>query len=156
MTSGGISESVPPVRDAQGNFDSRNIVELVASEIHPSFFPDFLSVSSSDILRVQSDGIVQNPLEIGANDDALYINDVNDVACMNEKCNKRISVAGQEWSVGRPGNRPIGAREAARNSQTCLGPYATHATVQPHTGRNTHEDPALSRQLPRLRDQHLI
>ena len=69
----------------------------------------------------------------------------------SETCNKRISNAGQEWSAGRPGNRPIGAREAARNSETCLGPYATR-TVQPHTGCNTREDQASSRR-PRKEDQ---
>ena len=59
--------------------------------------------------------------------------DVNDVACTDSQCNKRISVAGQEWSAGRPGNRPIGASGAARNTETCLGPYANRDTVQPHT-----------------------
>ena len=85
------------------------------SENEPTFF-DSLSVQSSDILRVQSGDNVQNLLETGVTvDDALYISDVNDVACTDGNCNKRISVAGQEWSAGRPGNRPIGASDAARN-----------------------------------------
>ena len=56
---------------------------------------------------------------------------------------------------GRRGDRtidPTGAREAARNSETCLGPYAT-CTVQPHTGCNTREDQASSRRLPH-RENH--
>ena len=93
-------------------------------ENEPTFF-NSLSVSSSDILRVQSGDNVQNSLEIGVVDDALYGMDVKEVACTTDICNKRISVAGQEWLAGRPGNRPIGAREAARNTETCLGPYAT-------------------------------
>ena len=73
------------------------------------------------------------------NDDAMYSNDVNDVACTDSQCNKRISVVGQEWSAGRRGNRPIGAKEGARNTEMCLGPYATHDTVHPHTGHNTRD-----------------
>ena len=109
-----------------------------------------------DILESQSGGVVQNLLETGVvSDDALYISNVHDVACTDSKCNKRISVVGQEWSAGRPGNRPIGAREAAQNTQTCLGPYATRNTVQPHTGHNTREDQASSRRLPRKEDQDI-
>ena len=108
------------------------------SENEPTFFHS-LSVSAPDILRVQSGGPVQLLLESGAVvDDALYISDVNDVACTDDICNKRISCAGQEWSAGRPGNRPIGASDAARNSETCLGPYchprdstATHGPQHP-------------------------
>ena len=112
-----------------------------------------LSVSAPDILDSQSGGIVSNLLNSGVvEDNALYVSNVNDVACTDDICNKRISCAGQEWSAGRPGNRPIGASDAARNSETCLGPYATRETVQPHTGHNTREIEASSRQ-PRPRDQ---
>ena len=48
------------------------------------------------------------------NDDALYYNGLNEVACTNDQCNKRVSNAGQEWLAGQPGNRPIGTREAAQ------------------------------------------
>ena len=124
----------------QGILFSEGVAEdLVPIEIEnePTFF-NSLSVSAPDILRVQSGGPVQNLLEIGAvTDDALYISNLNDVACTDGKCYKRISCAGQEWSAGRPGNRPTGASEAARNTETCLGPYATRETVQPHTGHNT-------------------
>ena len=68
-------------------------------------------------------------LRIGDLNDVMYTSDVNEVTCTNPNCNKRISNAGQEWSVGRPGNRPIGAREAARNSDTCLAPYAARDCV---------------------------
>ena len=104
-------------------------MEPVASRNEPTFFPYSLSVSPLDILESESGGNVQNELETGDCDDVLYISSVTDVACTISKCYKRISVAGQEWSAGRPGNRPIGAREAARNAQTCLGPYATCDTV---------------------------
>ena len=143
VISGGIFETVPPVRDAQGNFDSRNVVEPVASDIHPLFFPNSLSVSPLDILELQSNGNVQNLLGIGvAIDDALYSINVNNVAYTDGTCNKRISdagperlagrpgrtpsrrelacgktiedsCAGQDWSAGRPGNRPFGASSAA-------------------------------------------
>ena len=93
-------------------------------------------------------------LENGVVDDAMYSSDVNDVSCTNEPCNKRIScagpersagrpghtpircelacrktiedrVAGQDWSVGRTGNRPFGASIAACPSSltACIGPY---------------------------------
>ena len=75
-------------------------------ENETTFFPHSLSVSTLDILELQPGGNVQNQLEIGANDDALYINTINDVACTDGICNKRISNAGHEWSAGRPDNRP--------------------------------------------------
>ena len=117
--------------------DAVNYSPLPIVENQTTFFPHSLSVSALDVLESQSGGNVQNLLEIGVVDDAMYNNDVNEVACTLENCNKRISVAGQEWSAGRPGNRPRGAREAAQNTQTCLGPYATRDTVQPHMGHNT-------------------
>ena len=52
-----------------------------------------------------------------------------------------------------PGNRPIGARDAAQNTQTCLGPSGTCASVQPHTGHNTHDSKQASSRLPRQEDQ---
>ena len=79
----------------------------------------------------------------------MYHTDVSEVACTLEKCNKRICCAGPEWSVGRLGNRPIGASEAARNSEMCLGPYATRTAVQPHTGCNTREEDQASSRRPR-------
>ena len=134
----------------QGNDAVNDTPPIVEKD--PTFF-NSLSVSSSDILRVQSGDNVQNLLETGvAIDDALYSMNVNDVACTEDTCNKRISVAGQEWSAGRPGNRPIGAREAARNTETCLGPYATRETIQPHTGHNT-RGPRQASSRPRSEDQ---
>ena len=112
-------------------------------ENETTFIPDSLSVSAPDILDSQSGGIVSKLLGTSAVDnDALYISDVKDVACMDDKCNKRISDAGpersagrpghtpsrrllaceqtiedsragQDWSAGRPGNRPFGASSAA-------------------------------------------
>ena len=103
----GIIQTVPPVRDAQGIFDSGDCVEPVASGNRHSFFPYSLSVSTPDILESQSGGHVQNLLGTGVvSDDAVYISNVNDVACMNVPCNKRISDAGPERSAGRPGHTP--------------------------------------------------
>ena len=108
LSSGGIFDIVPPVGDAQGILNSGDCVEPVASRIRHSFFPNSLSVSPPDILKSQSGGVVQNLLEPGAvdDDDALYISDVNDVACTEGNCNKRISDAGPERSAGRPGHTP--------------------------------------------------
>ena len=92
-------------------------MEPVSARLHPTFFSHSLFVSPIDILNLQSVGNVSFELETGVNDDVLYIRDVNDGAC-----NKRISCVGPEWSAGRPGNRPIGARDAVRNTETCLGP----------------------------------
>ena len=56
----------------------------------------------------------------------------------NTICNKKISSAGQEWSAGRLGNRPIGARNATCKTKTCLGPYAIGIAIHPHyTGHKT-------------------
>ena len=70
--------------------------------------------------------------------DAIYNESVNYVDCINLNCNKRISYAGQERSAGRPDNRSIGARSAARAPMACLGPYATRVSTTPHrTSPNT-------------------
>ena len=52
------------------------------------------------------------------------------------------SCAGQDWSAGRPGNRPFGASSAAcPSTQTaCIGPYGTAFVQQHHTGPNTREE----------------
>ena len=110
LSNGGIFDIVPLVRDAQGTLNNGDCVEPVASGIRSLFFPDSLSVSPPDILESQSGGVVQNLLETGVvSDDALYSNDVYDVACMDGKYNKRISYVGLERSAGRPGTKPFGA-----------------------------------------------
>ena len=107
LSSEGIFDTVPLVQDVQGTLTSGGIDQPVASASRPQFFLDSLTVSPSDILNVQSGGNVYYLLETGAmSDDAMYSNDVNDVACTNEPCNKRISVAGLERSAGRPGHTP--------------------------------------------------
>ena len=59
-------------------------------------------------------------------------------------CEEHIedSCAGQDWSAGRPGNRPFGARSAACPSAltACSGPYGTASTQLHHTGPNPHEE----------------
>ena len=92
MGNEGILKTVPPGNDAQGIVDSGECVEPVASGIRPQFFPNSLSVSPPNILELQSGEVVQNLLETGVvSDDALYISNLNDVACTDGKCNKRIS-----------------------------------------------------------------
>ena len=129
---------------------------LFHSGLQPTFFSHSLSAYPPDILESQSGGNVHYELETGdVNDDALYIDDLNEVACTNDNlCNKRISTAGQEWSAGRPGNRPIGAKTATHNSEMCLGPYATRNAVQPHTGHNTYEvETSIIKKTPTSEDQ---
>ena len=111
--------------DEQGIAFTSEIEEPNSSRAQLTFFHDSLSVSPTDILSVQSIG--NSNFELGTGDltDAMYYNNVNEVTCTKEICNKRISYAGQDWSAWRRGNRPIGASDAARNSQTCLGPSAT-------------------------------
>ena len=149
----GISNTVPPVRDEQGILTSGDCVEPVSFGNEPTFFPYSLSISPLDILKTQSGGNVQHELETGGLNDAMYYNDVNEVICTEHGiCNKRISCAGQEWSAGRPGNRPIGARNAARNFETCLGPYASRTIQSPHTGHNTRVTIQASSRRPRDQD----
>ena len=153
LSHGGIFNIEPVISDEQGIINSGECVEPVSSRLQPTFFHSYFSASPPDILESRSGGNVHYKLEHGAvNDDALYYGDLNEVAFTIENCNKRISCAGPEWSAGRPGNRPIGARDAARNSETCLGPYATRSSVQPYTGHNTREHEASSRR-PRKEDQ---
>ena len=141
------------MNDEQGIVHSGEFEQSVSSRNERTFFNYSLSVSPIDVLNLQSIGNVNYELETGVDDDALYYNDVNEVICTNAKYNKRISDEGPEWSVGRPGNRPIGARNAARNPQTCLGPYATSAIVQsPHMGHNTHVSIQASSTRPRPED----
>ena len=104
--------------------DSAECVEPVASGIRSKFSPYSLSVSPPDILESQSGGVVQNLLESGVvSDDALYISNVNDVVCTNEKCNKKISYAGLERSAGRPGHTPIKRELACEKNieDSCAG-----------------------------------
>ena len=110
-------------------------VEPVSSRTPPTFFDHSLSVSPTDILSAQSIGNQNFELGTGDCDDGMYISNVNEVDCTNAICNKRISYAGQDWSAGRPGNRPIGASDATRNSQTCLGPSATRTRADNHLTR---------------------
>ena len=107
LSNEGIFHTVSPVQDVQGILINGDIDQPVSFGICPQFFPDSIFVSPSDILNVQFDGNVQNLLGTGAIfDDTMYSTDVNDVACTNETCNKRISYAGPERSAGRPGHTP--------------------------------------------------
>ena len=94
LSNEGILNTVPLVSDEQGIVTSGDCVEPISSGIQPSFFPYSLFVSPPDILELQSGGNVQYELGTGANDDALYYSDLNEVACTNDKCNKRIGVTG--------------------------------------------------------------
>ena len=73
------------------------------------FAQNSFSASSSEILTLQTGEPVHYSLGTSAVlDDAMYEKDVNDVACTNLNCNKRISYAGPERSAGRPAIRPLG------------------------------------------------
>ena len=72
-------------------------------ENETTFF-NSLSVTPVEILHSHSAGNFE--LEIGDFSDAVYENAVKDVACTKDYCNKRISDAGPERSVGRPGHTP--------------------------------------------------
>ena len=151
LLSEGIFETIAHCNnDEQGIASTSEIEELVSSRAQPTFFHDSLSVSSTDILSVQSVG--NSNFELGTGDltDAVYYSNVNEVTCSKDICNKRISYAGQDWSAGRLGNRPIGATDAARNSQTCLGPSTICESKQsPHTGHNTRDSNEASSRQPR-------
>ena len=97
MSNEGIFQTVPPAQDVQGILTNGGVDQPVASGIRSRFFPHSLSVSAPDILKSQSGGNVQNLLGTSvAVDDAMYYHNLNEVACTIDKCNKRISVAGQE------------------------------------------------------------
>ena len=104
----GISNIVPVFSDEQGIVNSGYCVESVSSGLNPTFFHSSFSACPPGILESQSGGNVHYELETGpVVDDAMYSSDVYDVACTNDHCNKRISVAGPERSAGRPGHTPI-------------------------------------------------
>ena len=107
MADGGFLATVPIERDAQRTFTNGDCVDLVVYETRSQFFTHSFSACPLGILNLQSDGPVHSLLEFGAVvDDALYNHDVNDVACKDRNCNKRISVAGPERSAARPGHTP--------------------------------------------------
>ena len=72
-------------------------------ENETTFF-NSLSVTPVEILHSNSAGNFE--LEIGDFSDAAYNNAVNEVVCTQDYCNKRISDAGPERSVGGPGHTP--------------------------------------------------
>ena len=115
------------------NSVSENSVNPIAIDHSSQFFNSF-SASPSDNFAVQSVGHVHYELDSGVvGGESLY---------GDFKCNKRISNAGPDWSAGRPGTMPFGARTAACLSpQTaCIGPYGTAALQQRNTGHNTREE----------------
>ena len=142
--------------DEQEIVPSGDCVEPVSSGTHPAFIHS-LSVSPTDILSAQSVGNQNFELGTGDCDDAIYISNVNDVDCTNTIYNKRISYAGQDWSTGQPGNRPIGASDATRNSQTCLGPSTTRESRQsPYMGHNTRDSIEASSRQPDQKIKTLV
>ena len=104
----------------------------------PTFLQNSLSVSPVEILSAKSTGNFE--LEIGDFDDAMYESDLMNVCTkLADEC-KRITVAGPEWSAGRPDNRSIGARTAAPEPSRCLiGPYATDRQVQTQNTKTAHQ-----------------
>ena len=79
------------------------------------FFENSFLACSPDILSQQSGGNVQYLLGDGVN--------VGDELCDSLKCNKRISCAGPEWSVGRPGHTPTRRQIACEKlvEDSCAG-----------------------------------
>ena len=135
-TSGGILELfTPSVSDAQENLYN---VEPVASNSAPAFFHSFNSLS------VQTN-------ELGTGDflkDAVYNSDVKDVDCIQLKCNKRISDAGQERSAGRPGHTPT-RRDfvcVKHMEDSCAG--QEWSAGRPGTGPLGASDPACQSSVP--------
>ena len=107
MADGEIPATVLIERDAQGTFVSDDCVDPVVSEFSSQFVSHSLPACPPDILESQSGGNVHYLLGTGAiMDDALYYDDVNDVACIEQFCNKRVSYVGPERSAGRPGHTP--------------------------------------------------
>ena len=107
------------------------------SFIEPAFFDNFLSVSATE--NFVKNSVSNFELETVDLHDAMYnINVIEVISTEYLSCNKRISNEGQQWSAGRPGNRPMAARDAAQNSDTYLGAYATCDCVQsPLVGHKT-------------------
>ena len=84
---------MPLLSDEQAIVPNGDCVEPVSYGHHPTFFSHSLSAYPLDILELQSGGNVQYKLETSVVNDALYINDLNEVVCTIEKCNRRISSA---------------------------------------------------------------
>ena len=100
QTDVGSSATVPKHRNTQGIFYSGNVVNPVVSGNGSQFFvQNSFSASSPEILTVQIGEPVYYSLGNGVKVDGetLY---------GDFECNKRISNAGPEWSVGRPGHTP--------------------------------------------------
>ena len=100
--------TVPTHSNTQGIFDSGNVVNPIVSGKGSQFFvQNSFSASAPEILTLQTGEFVHYSLGTSAVlDDAMYEKDVNDVACTNLNCNKRIGYAGPERSAGRPGHTP--------------------------------------------------
>ena len=152
----GADSATVHYRNSQGTVESGSGLNPVLSANSSQFFHSF-SASPSDIF-LQSVGPVHSLLGTGASDDdALNRMGVKDVACTFQNCNKRISCSGPEWSAGRPGTMPFGARSDACPSPitACLGPYSAASQQLHHTGCNTREEtPTMaSSTTGRLRDQ---
>ena len=104
----GMPATVSKDRITQGTSTSGTCVDPVVPGISSPFFVQHsFSASPSEVLNQQSVGHVHYSLGTGAiDDDALYDENVKDVACTSNSCNKRISNAGPDWSAGRPGHTP--------------------------------------------------
>ena len=104
----GSSATVPTLSNTQGILYSGNVVNpVVSGNGSPFFVYHSFSASPSEVLNLQSVGHVHYLLGTSAVDnDALYDENVKDVAGTIKSCNKRISFAGPDWSAGRPGHTP--------------------------------------------------
>ena len=83
--------------NTQGTVESGNCLNPGVSGNSSQFFHSF-SAQTSDNFPLQSGELVRYVLDSGlVGGDTLY---------GDFKCNKRISIAGPEWSAGRPGHTP--------------------------------------------------
>ena len=99
------SATVPTLSNTQGILYSGNVANPVVSGNDSQFFvQNSFSASSPEILTVQTGELVHYSLGIGASDDdALYDENVKDVACTLNFCNKRISQCGAGLVGGATG-----------------------------------------------------
>ena len=101
------SATVPTYRNTQGILYSGSVVNPVVSGEGSQFFvQNSFSASSSEILTLQTGEPVHYSLGTSAvGHDALYDENVKDVACTLNICNKRIRQCGGR--IGRRGDRFI-------------------------------------------------
>ena len=105
----GMPATVSIYSNTQGtSVSGKSVDPVVPRTSSPFFVHNCFSASPSEVLNLQSVGHVHYWLGTGVvGHDAMYDENVKDVACTIKSCNKRISKAGPDWSVGPLGHTPI-------------------------------------------------